>query len=202
MKKNSIIRMAQISMLMALVVVLQVVGTFFKVGVFPLSLVLIPIVVGASLFGAKIGALLGGTFGVVALVFCITGGDLGGAMMWQANFWLTAITCIAKGVAAGWVAGLISSFFQKRGKPYTGVLLASMAAPIVNTGIFLLILTTCFNDTLVSWAASGGYGNNAWDLARYILGGIVLINFGFEFISTTALSPATKRIIDAVRKAK
>ena len=200
--KNNILRTTQISMLVALVAVLQIVGTFFKIGVFPLSLVLIPIVVGASLYGSKIGALLGFTFGVVALVFCISGADAGGAMMWQANFWLTAITCLAKGTAAGWCAGIIAQFFQKKGKPYIGVLLASMAAPIVNTGIFLLILTTCFNDTLVSWAAGGGYGSSAWDLAKYILGGIVLINFGFEFISTTALSPATKRIIDAVKKSR
>ena len=200
MKKNNIIRMAQIAMLIALVVVLQTLGTFIKVGPFPFSLVLIPIVVGGFLFGAKTGALLGGAFGVMALVYSITGGDPGGNMMWVANPWLTAIVCLVKGVAAGWAAGFICSAFQKKTKHYIGILLASMAAPIVNTGIFLLFLTTCYNSTLVSWAAGGGYGSSAWELTRYILGGIVLINFGFEFVTTTVLSPATKRIIDALKK--
>ena len=200
MKKSSIIRMTQIAMLIALVVVLQIIGTFVKIGVFSISLVLIPIVVGATLFGSRVGALLGGVFGVVALLFSINGSDPGGHMMWTANWWLTAITCLVKGAAAGWVAGLITSACQKNNKPYFGVLLASMAAPIVNTGIFLAILTTCFNETLVSWAAGSGYGNSAFELVKYILSGIVLINFGFEFITTTALSPATMRIISAIRK--
>lgn len=200
MRKNNIMRMAQNAMLIALVVVLQTLGTFIKVGPFPFSLVLIPIVVGGYLFGAKTGALLGGAFGVMALVYSITGGDPGGNMMWVANPWLTAIVCLVKGVAAGWISGLLCTLLQKKNKPFLGIVLASMAAPIVNTGIFLIFLTTCYNSTLVTWAAGGGYGSSAWELTRYILGGIVLINFGFEFVTTTVFSPATKRIIDALKK--
>lgn len=200
MRNKNIVRMAQIAMLIALVVVLQTVGTFVKVGAFNLSLVLIPIVVGGYLFGAKSGALLGAAFGVMALIYSISGSDLGGFMMWQANWWLTAIVCLVKGTAAGWVAGLISNFFAKKEKPFVGILLASMAAPVVNTGIFLAFLTTCYKDTLISWAAGNGYGSSASELATYILMGIVLVNFAFEFITTTVLSPATKRIIDAIQK--
>lgn len=200
MRNNNIIRMAQIALLIALVVVLQTIGTFVKVGAFNLSLVLIPIVVGGHLFGAKSGALLGAAFGVMALIYSISTSDLGGYMMWQANPWLTAIVCLVKGTAAGWVSGLISTHFIKNDKPFIGVLFASMAAPVVNTGIFLVFLTTCYKETLISWAAGEGYGSNASELAMYILMGIVLVNFAFEFITTTVLSPATKRIIDTVKK--
>ena len=99
MRNKNIVKMAQIAMLMALVVVLQTVGTFVKVGAFNLSLVLIPIVIGGYLFGAKTGALLGGAFGVMALIYSISGNDVGGFMMWQANWWLTAIVCLVKGIA-------------------------------------------------------------------------------------------------------
>jgi len=200
MRNKNVIRMAQISMLIALVVALQTVGTFVKVGAFNLSLVLIPIVVGGHLFGAKSGALLGAAFGVMALVYSISTNDAGGYMMWQANPWLTAIVCLVKGTAAGWVSGLISAFFIKKEKPFLGVVLASVAAPIVNTGIFLAFLTTCYKDTLIAWASGEGYGSSASELATYILMGIVLVNFAFEFVTTTVLSPGTKRIIDAVKK--
>lgn len=200
MRNKNIIKMVQIAMLIALVVVLQTVGTFVKVGAFSLSLVLIPIVVGGHLFGSKSGALLGAAFGVMALIYSISASDLGGHMMWQANPWLTAIVCIVKGTAAGWISGLISTSFVKKGKPFIGVLLASVAAPITNTGIFLAFLTTCYKDTLISWAGGAGYGSSASELATYILTGIVLVNFAFEFITTTILSPATKRIIDAIKK--
>ena len=88
----------------------------------------------------------------------------------------------------------------KKEKSFLGILLASIAAPVVNTGIFLVFLTTCYKETLISWAAGSGYGNSASELATYILMGIVLVNFAFELITTTVLSPATKRIIEAIRK--
>ena len=200
MRNKNIVKMAQIAMLIALVVVLQTIGTFVKVGAFNLSLVLIPIVIGGYLFGAKTGALLGAAFGVMALIYSVSGSDVGGFMMWQANWWLTAIVCLVKGAAAGWVSGWISTTLAKKEKPFLGVLLASMAAPIVNTGIFLAFLTTCYRETLVTWAAGGGYGSSASELATYILTAIVLVNFAFEFITTTVLSPATKRIIDIIQK--
>ena len=200
MRNKNIVKMAQIAMLMALVVVLQTVGTFVKVGAFNLSLVLIPIVIGGYLFGAKTGALLGGAFGVMALIYSISGSDAGGFMMWQANWWLTAIVCLVKGIAAGWVSGWISTTLAKKEKSFLGILLASIAAPVVNTGIFLVFLTTCYKETLISWAAGSGYGNSASALATYILMGIVLVNFAFELVTTTVLSPTTKRIIEAIRK--
>jgi len=200
MRNRNIVKMTQIAMLVALVVVLQTVGTFVKVGAFNLSLVLIPIVIGGYLFGPKTGALLGAAFGVMALIYSISGSDAGGFMMWQANWWLTAIVCLVKGTAAGWVSGLISATLTKKEKPFLGILLASMAAPVVNTGIFLAFLTTCYKNTLISWAAGSGYGNSASELATYILMGIVLVNFAFEFITTVVLSPATKRIIGAIQK--
>lgn len=200
MRNKNIVKMTQIAMLVALVVVLQTVGTFVKVGAFNLSLVLIPIVIGGYLFGPKTGALLGAAFGVMALIYSISGSDAGGFVMWQANWWLTAIVCLVKGTAAGWVSGLISATLTKKEKPFLGILLASMAAPVVNTGIFLAFLTTCYKNTLISWAAGSGYGNSASELATYILMGIVLVNFAFEFITTVVLSPATKRIIGAIQK--
>ena len=49
-------RMAGLSILTALVVVLQVVATFVKIGAFPVTLTLVPIVIGGALYGRKAGA--------------------------------------------------------------------------------------------------------------------------------------------------
>ena len=54
--------------LTAIVIILQFVGSSIRFGVFSISLVLIPIVVGAALFGAAGGAWLGFVFGVVVLL--------------------------------------------------------------------------------------------------------------------------------------
>ena len=86
MRNQKIKRMAAVALLMALVVVMQFVsGLIPPVGGFSISLVLIPVVLGSALFGPGVGALLGGTFGVIVFINCVTGADPGGAMVFQAN---------------------------------------------------------------------------------------------------------------------
>lgn len=46
-------RLVGLSIFTALVVVLQLVATFVKIGAFPVTLTLVPIVVGAAIYGTK-----------------------------------------------------------------------------------------------------------------------------------------------------
>ena len=71
-------RLAGLALFTAIVVVLQLLGSFIKVGPFAVSLVLIPIVVGAAVYGVSAGAWLGFVFGVVVTIAVVTGADQGG----------------------------------------------------------------------------------------------------------------------------
>ena len=64
-RNQRVLYLVELAMLVALVAVLQIFGGFFKIGTFSLSLVLIPIVIGSIVLGAKGGAILGGVFGLV-----------------------------------------------------------------------------------------------------------------------------------------
>ncbi|MFR5782120.1 MAG: ECF transporter S component, partial [Oscillospiraceae bacterium] len=75
-------RLVGMSIFTALVIVLQLVATFVKIGTFPVTLTLVPVVIGAALYGAGVGAWLGFVFGAVVLVACIAGADQGGAILW------------------------------------------------------------------------------------------------------------------------
>ncbi len=191
--RQKITWMAQISMLIALIVVLQLLSYVFSFGTFNLSLVLIPLVVGAILFGPRIGAFLGGVFGIVVTICCIVGLDKGGAILWAASPFLTAVICIAKGALAGFCAGTVAHLFKGPRTRYIGMVLAAVTAPIVNTGIFLIGLSTCFYGTLVDWAGGG-------NLLYYILFGLVGVNFLIEFAVNLVLSPAIASIVKAVKK--
>ena len=57
-----------VALFTAIVVVLQLVGAFIRFGPFSISLVLVPIVVGAALYGPAAGAWLGLVFGLVVLI--------------------------------------------------------------------------------------------------------------------------------------
>ena len=84
-RNQKILDMVEMAMLIALVVVLQLLGSFVKIGPLPMSFVLVPIVIGACLLGAKEGAFLGAVFGVITMVMGITGVDVFSFLLWEAN---------------------------------------------------------------------------------------------------------------------
>lgn len=181
-------RMAGLSILTALVVVLQVVATFVKIGAFPVTLTLVPIVIGGALYGRKAGAWLGGVFGFVVMVMCITNGDSGGAILWNANPLLCGALCMVKGIAAGWAAACV--YRALASKSDTGAVIgAAIISPIVNTGLFLVGVVLFFQPILVDWA--GGAAN----VVNYILFTLAGVNFLIELTLNVLLSSVIERII-------
>lgn len=188
---SSVRNLVGLAILTALIVVLQFIATFIKFGPFSITLALIPIVVGAALYGPKAGAYLGGVFGVIVLIACVMGWDIGAAILWNTRPFLTAVLCLVKGTAAGWVAALVYTLTAKK-NVVAGTFLAAVACPLVNTGIFCLAMVFLYRDTLVAW--SGGT-----ELVYYVLTGLVGINFLVELGVNAVISPAIVRIIK-VRK--
>lgn len=86
------------AMLTALVIVLQLLGSFIRFGMFSISLVLIPIVVGAAMCGPAISAWLGLVFGIAVLL----SGDA--AAFLAVSVPGTILTVLAKGVLCGLAA--------------------------------------------------------------------------------------------------
>ena len=185
--------MVGIALLMAMVVVMQFIGGMIPpIGGFTISLVLIPIVVGAAVYGVSAGALLGATFGVIVFINCVTGADPGGAMVFQANPILCFMVVMAKGTLAGALSGWVYKLFCDKNS-YVAMLLAAIVCPVVNTGTFIACMLLFFNDVLTAWAAGT-------PLVGYILTGLVLANFVPELIINIAFSPASVRIKKLVDK--
>ena len=185
--------MAGIALLMAMIVVMQFIGGMIPpVGGFSISLVLIPIVLGAALLGPKAGAILGGTFGVIVIINCITGADPGGAMVFQANPILCIIVVLAKGILAGFAAGTVYQAV-KGFNSYLAMVLAAIVCPVVNTGTFVVCMYLFFIDVLSAWAGGG-------DVLGYILTGLILANFVPELIINVVFSPAGNLITKTVNK--
>lgn len=201
-KKNTL-KLVQLGLLSGLIILLQLYLNIPLPGGLTLCMVMVPIVVGAGMFGPSGGALLGGVFGAVvsALVIGNQAGPLSAAM-WAFNPVMTIVVCMVKGIAAGLVAGLIVKAFRK--KPFVGILLASAAAPIVNTGIFLLGILTIFKDTVMDWAAkapeAGGAGYAGSDIFYVAIVIIIGMNFVVELAANLILAPAIHSILNAVKK--
>ena len=190
--KNKGLNVAVIGIFAAVVVVLQFISAFVKIGSFPLTLTLIPIVLGAVLYGPKAGSALGAVFGIVVVICCFTGIDVGGQILVQANPVLTTVVCMAKGILAGLLPGLV---FRAVGgkKPYLGTVLSAIVAPIGNTGLFLICLMVFFKDVLVSWAGGS-------DVVYYVFTGLVGWNFVIEMVINIIAAPMLYRVSKAVKK--
>ncbi len=196
MKKEKLKRMTGIALLMALVVVMQSISSVIPpVSGFTISLVLIPIVLGAALYGHGAGALLGGVFGVIVYINCVTGSDVGGHMVFQASPLLCLLVVVGKGILAGFAAGLVYKLIGRITNGYVAMLCAAVVCPVVNTGVFLLSMVTVFNDVITAWAGSVGA-----DLITYIFSFLLLLNFVPELIINVAFSPAGQRILQVLRK--
>lgn len=193
MKNPKIRRMVGIALLMALVVVMQAISSIIPpVSGFPISLVLIPIVLGAAAFGPGAGAILGATFGVIVYFNCVTGADPGGAMVFAANPALCFLVVMGKGILAGTASGWVYRLLKKY-NTYLAMVCAAIVCPLVNTGIFVTCMLTFFMDVLKAWAQGG-------DVMGYILSVLILINFVPELLINVVFSPAGQRILHAVSK--
>lgn len=174
--------------LTALVVVLQMMGQFIKFGPFAISLVLIPIVLGAALCDYKISTWLGFIFGVVVLFTDATA-------FLAVSVPGTIITVLVKGILCGLVAGLVYKLFEKKNR-YLAVILAAIACPLANTGVFLLGCVVFFLDTIKEWGAAGGFEN----VAQFLIIGMVGLNFLVELSVNIFLSPIVVRLLDFSKK--
>ena len=192
--KSDVYRLTGLGILTALVIVLQVFTTFVHFGPFSITLALVPIVVGAAMYGIGAGAWLGAVFSLVVLIMCITGGDPGGFMVWSANPLMCVVIVMLKGTLAGLEAGVHYKALEKTNK-IVATVAAALVSPIVNTGIFLLGMMIFFKDTLNAWAAGT-------DVILYIIFGLTGINFLIEIGVNIILSPVVVQIVDAVKKNK
>jgi len=179
------------ALLTAIVVVLQMLGSFIRFGPFSISLVLVPIVVGAALYGSMAGLWLGFVFGAVVLF----SGDAGAFL--SINPLGTVVTVLLKGAMAGLVSGIVYRALQAKNELLAGVC-AAVVCPVVNTGLFLLGCRLFFFDTIKEWAVGAGFGAN---VGSYMIMGLVGANFLIELAVNIILSPTIVRLVKIGRKA-
>jgi len=184
-------KIVMLALFTAIVIALQVLGVFIRFGPFSISLVLMPIAVGAALMGAVAGAWLGLVFGFVVLI----SGDAGAFLV--INPAATVFVVLFKGALAGFVAGLLYRLFESRSKTFAAIV-AAIACPVINTGIFILGCYVFFLPTLTEWGVAAG----AASVTAFIFLVLVGVNFLLELGINIVLSPAIVRLVQYRRSIK
>ena len=182
-------KLTGLALLTAVVVILQFLGAFIRFGPFSISLVLIPIVVGAALYGVLAGAWLGFVFGLVVLL----SGDAAAFLVISPIG--TILVVLLKGALAGLCAGAVYKALSKVNET-VAVIVAAIVAPVVNTGIFLLGCLVFFLPTVTEWSQAMGFES----VGKYMILGLVGGNFLFELLFNVVLSPVIVRLVRLGKK--
>ena len=183
-------RLAGLALFTALIVILQLLGNFIRFGPVSVSLVALPIAVGAAVYGGAAGLWLGFVFGMVVLL----SGDA--AAFFAFSVPGTLLTVLVKGAACGGMAGLVYAWLSRKNRTLAAVA-AGIVCPVVNTGVFLLGCRIFFMPMLADMAQSLGFGDN---VGRFMIFGLVGVNFLAELGVNIVLSPVILRLIRIGRK--
>jgi len=182
-----------LAILTAIVIALQIAAIVTRplFPMFSITLVLVPIVIGAALIGVWAGAWLGLVFGFAVLIS-------GDAAPFMAIDPLGTITVVLlKGMLAGLAAGFIYKLLSKKDKTIAAIT-AAIVCPLVNTGVFILGSYIFFIPTLTEWGAAAGYTS----VTAFIFLAMVGLNFLVELAINFVLSPTIVRLIQYRNTAK
>lgn len=196
MAKNNLheknLRMVQLAMIIAIMVVLQIFGAaLVRVAITVPALVLIPLYIGSASFGKKYGAILGGVFGVITLLLGVTGFDAYTNGLFLYKPLATAVICLGKGILAGFLSAVVYELLMKlfKNKLFPAALISSVVTPVVNTGLYILGVYVFFKE----------YSGFAADSAfLYVIGAVfmaVLVNFLIEVAMNAICCPILVTIL-------
>src|SRR5574344_1460032 len=151
--KNSlrIKRLVGIASLAAVVVVLQLISNYIQFGTVSITLALIPMVVGAVIYGPATGFGLGAIMGLFILTAPST------VTFLSFNAFFTVILVILKTGLAGLVSGfvfkgIVRLNFLKKAKLPVAIICATLVAPLINTGLFIMGTAILFQGLSITGA--------------------------------------------------
>lgn len=179
-KKQKIQKLTVLSVLAAITVIVSFLP--LKTLGLEITFTMIPVAIGAVLYGPSGGAVLGGVFGAVSFLKCLGYSSFGAALL-GINPFLTFIVCVPTRLLAGLLAGAIASALKKSCRSNTPALLAaSLAAPVFNTLFFMSTLVIFFYRTelIQSFAEQLGAANPFIFVILFVgINGLVEIICGF-----------------------
>jgi uncharacterized membrane protein len=189
-KRNQSLKIRQmvlLAILTAVILVLQLTGFAIKLPFLgtSVSLVLIPITLGAMILGPAAGAFLGFVFGAeVFIVLGVMGMDTFTSYLFQDNPAATAGICLVKSTLAGYLSGLVFRLLSRKNR-IAATFAAAAVTPVINTGVFVLGCLLISN-TLGGFMQANGIDGT---VVYFLLIGCAGINFLFELTLNLILAP-------------
>lgn len=192
-KKSDTRYMVELAMMIAIILLMSFTPLgYIRTPGLSVTLLTIPVAVGAIILGPKGGAVCGLAFGATSFYMALNGSSAFAAMLLSINPVGTFITCVVARVLEGWLTGLLfAALYKKPSVKKFSYYIASLACPLLNTLFFMGFLCIFFYNTeYIQGIASGlGVGNPILFVAAFV--GIQgLIEAGICFVIGSIVSRA------------
>ena len=192
------IKMVQLGLFTAIILLMAFTPLgYIKTPALSITLLVVPVTVGAIVLGPVGGAILGAVFGATSFIQCF-GMDPFGTTLFGINPFATFIMCFIPRILMGWLSGLIFLGVKRVDKTKSvSYAVSNLAGPLLNTILFMFTFALFFfRSTFVqeSFVVPMGSPNVIGFLLAFV-GINGLIEAGACFLLGTAIS----KTVDVVK---
>jgi uncharacterized membrane protein len=196
MRSTKTIKMAQMAILIAVVLIMAFTPLgYLKTAGLEISLITIPVAIGAMVIGPGAGAVLGAVFGLTSFYQCF-GMSAFGAVLLGINPLYTFLVCVPTRILMGYLAGMLFKVFIKVDKGNTiCYFVGGFMTAFLNTLFFMSMLILFFwnTDYIQGMNAAGA---NAFMFVIAFVG----INGVVEWIATTVAGGIVSKAVAKIAK--
>lgn len=145
MEKRKTLEMVQMAVLIAVILIMSFTPIgYLRTAGLEISIITIPVVIGAMIIGPKAGLVLGLVFGLTSFYQCF-GMSPFGATLLGINPVATFLVCVPTRGLMGWLTGVIYKAIDKLDKTgWVAYFVGGLVGAFLNTLFFMGMLLICF----------------------------------------------------------
>jgi len=139
MKDKKVLQMVQLTILIAIVLLMSFTPLgYLKTVWLDISLLTIPVAVGAMILGPLSGTILGAVFGLTSFWRCVTGMTPAGAILLAINPFYTFLLCVPTRMLVGCLTGLLFRSIYRFDKTKTvSYFVGGLCGALLNTILYM-----------------------------------------------------------------
>lgn len=191
LEMSKTMRLTLLAMFTALMILLSFFGSI-NVGVFKITFMTLPIIVGATILKPLDSAILGAVFGLSSFIQAVLGMSALATALFQIDPFMTFILCFVPRVLDGYLSGLIFQGIKKIDKTnLVSYITVGAAVPLLNTILFMGTLFLFFyNSAPIQAIAQKSNVDNIFALFVAMVGINAVVELLVGIILGTAVSKA------------
>lgn len=164
-----------------------------------ITLIVVPVTVGAVTLGPAAGAVLGAVFGITSFIQCF-GMSPFGAVLLSINPAATFIVCVVSRILMGWLTGMIYQGLKNIQQiKKAALMITNLIGPLLNTFFFMSTLLLFFYHTeYISGLAKSMGASNVFAFVAAFVG----VNGVIEAAACFILGSAISRALQAALKSQ